>query len=76
MRVAAIQMSMAADTAASRIRRDDERVLLAEIDVETNRALRAAWGLFRDRRPELYGAPMTLDGARTSFDGANETPRR
>jgi N-carbamoylputrescine amidase len=56
--------------------RDDERVLIAEIDVETNRAMRAAWGLFRDRRPELYGALTTLDGARTSFDGANETPRR
>ena len=56
--------------------RDDERVLVAEIDVEANRAMRAAWGLFRDRRPELYGALATLDGARTSFDGANETPRR
>ena len=56
--------------------RNDERVLVAEIDVEANRAMRAAWGLFRDRRPELYGALTTLDGARTSFDGANETPRR
>jgi len=56
--------------------RDDERVLVAEIDVEANRAMRAAWGLCRDRRPELYGALTTLDGARTSFDGANETPRR
>jgi N-carbamoylputrescine amidase len=56
--------------------RDDERVLVAEIGVEANRAMRAAWGLFRDRRPELYGALTTLDGARTSFDGANETPRR
>jgi N-carbamoylputrescine amidase len=56
--------------------RDDERVLVAEIDVEANRAMRAAWGLFRDRRPELYGALTTLDGAHTSFDGANETPRR
>jgi N-carbamoylputrescine amidase len=56
--------------------RDDERVLIAEIDVEANRAVRAAWGLFRDRRPELYGALTTLDGAHTSFDGANETPRR
>jgi N-carbamoylputrescine amidase len=56
--------------------RDDERVLVAEIDVEANRAMRAAWGLFRDRRPELYGALTTLDGARTSFDAANETPRR
>ncbi|MFZ9192627.1 MAG: N-carbamoylputrescine amidase [Ilumatobacteraceae bacterium] len=56
--------------------RDDERVLVAEIDVEANRAMRAAWGLFRDRRPELYGALTTLDGARTAFDSANETPRR
>ena len=56
--------------------RDDERVLVTEIDVEANRAMRAAWGLFRDRRPELYGALTTLDGARTAFDGANETPRR
>ena len=55
--------------------RDDERVLVTEIDVEANRAMRAAWGLFRDRRPELYGALTTLDGARTAFDGANETPR-
>jgi N-carbamoylputrescine amidase len=47
--------------------RDDERVLIAEIDVETNRAMRAAWGLFRDRRPELYGALTTLDGATATF---------
>jgi N-carbamoylputrescine amidase len=42
--------------------RDDERVLVADIDIEGNRALRAAWGLFRDRRPELYGAITSLDG--------------
>jgi len=42
--------------------RDDERVLIADIDVEANRAVRAAWGLFRDRRPELYGAITSLDG--------------
>ena len=47
--------------------RDDERVLVAEIDVEANRAMRAAWGLFRDRRPELYGALTTLDGATATF---------
>lgn len=23
----------------------------------------ASWGMFRDRRPELYGAIRTLDGA-------------
>jgi N-carbamoylputrescine amidase len=26
------------------------------------RELRRSWGVFRDRRPELYGALMTLDG--------------
>jgi N-carbamoylputrescine amidase len=24
--------------------------------------LRRSWGVFRDRRPELYGALLTLDG--------------
>ena len=42
--------------------RDDERVLIVDIDIEANRAMRAAWGLFRDRRPELYGAITSLDG--------------
>jgi N-carbamoylputrescine amidase len=42
--------------------RDDERVLIADIDIEANREMRAAWGLFRDRRPELYGAITSLDG--------------
>jgi N-carbamoylputrescine amidase len=42
--------------------RDDECVLLADIDIDGNRAMRAAWGLFRDRRPELYGALTSLDG--------------
>jgi N-carbamoylputrescine amidase len=43
--------------------RDDERVLLATIDTEANRAMRSAWGLFRDRRPDLYGAITSLDGS-------------
>jgi N-carbamoylputrescine amidase len=43
--------------------RDDERVLLATIDTEANRAMRTAWGLFRDRRPDLYGAITSLDGS-------------
>jgi hypothetical protein len=28
------------------------------------RNYRASWGVFRDRRPEMYGALTTLDGAR------------
>jgi N-carbamoylputrescine amidase len=37
-------------------------ILSAAIDAEENRATRAAWGLFRDRRPELYGILKTKDG--------------
>jgi N-carbamoylputrescine amidase len=38
-------------------------ILSNKIDVEANRATRAAWGLFRDRRPELYGILKTKDGS-------------
>ena len=41
------------------------------IDIEANRAMRAAWGLFRDRRPELYGILKTKDG-RQSTNTVNE----
>jgi hypothetical protein len=30
--------------------------------------MRAAWGFFRDRRPELYGALATADGTRPVID--------
>jgi N-carbamoylputrescine amidase len=42
--------------------RDDEAVLLARFDRDQLRSQRAAWGLFRDRRPDLYGPIVTLDG--------------
>lgn len=34
--------------------RDEEAVLNAEFDLDEIRQQRAAWGVFRDRRPELY----------------------
>jgi N-carbamoylputrescine amidase len=37
-------------------------VATAEIDKEKNRRERAAWGLFRDRRPGLYNIILTKDG--------------
>lgn len=43
--------------------RDDEAVLVADVDVAANRELRLSWGLFRDRRPDLYGALMHLGGS-------------
>jgi N-carbamoylputrescine amidase len=42
--------------------RESETVLVAEVDLDLYAAERAAWGLFRDRRPEKYGPLMTLDG--------------
>ncbi len=42
--------------------RDEETVLVAEVDLDSANALRHEWGIFRDRRPELYRAILTLDG--------------
>jgi N-carbamoylputrescine amidase len=40
----------------------DEAVLLAEFDLAAAAELRDNWFVFRDRRPELYGALTSLDG--------------
>lgn len=37
-------------------------VVLAAVDLDAAAALRASWGLFRDRRPDLYAALSRLDG--------------
>ena len=42
--------------------RTEETVLLATFDLEAQKLARTFWGLFRDRRPELYQPLMTLDG--------------
>jgi N-carbamoylputrescine amidase len=42
--------------------RNAEEVLLAKFDLQAIEDLRSTWGLFRDRRPETYGAVATLDG--------------
>lgn len=41
----------------------EETVLTARFDLAAIAAKRRAWGVFRDRRPELYGPLGTLDGA-------------
>jgi N-carbamoylputrescine amidase len=46
--------------------RDKQEVLTATFDLEKIRANRASWGLFRDRRPQLYKPLLTLDGSRDS----------
>lgn len=42
--------------------RTEETVLLATFDRATLQEMRTVWGLFRDRRPELYFPVMTMDG--------------
>jgi N-carbamoylputrescine amidase len=44
--------------------RTSEGVIVAEVDLEEAAKNRAFWGLFRDRRPDLYGAITTLDGGK------------
>ena len=41
-----------------------EQILTASFDLEAIRRYRHAWGLFRDRRPDLYGPLLKLDGGR------------
>lgn len=41
-----------------------EQVITASFDLEAIRRYRHSWGLFRDRRPDLYGPLLKLDGGR------------
>jgi N-carbamoylputrescine amidase len=42
--------------------RTSETVLTASFDLDAVRRYREAWGLFRDRRPDLYYPLLSLDG--------------
>ena len=42
--------------------RKSQDIITAELDLELMRRERAAWGLFRDRRPDLYGELLNLGG--------------
>lgn len=42
--------------------RTEEGVRLHSFDLDAIQELRRSWGVFRDRRPEMYGALLTLDG--------------
>jgi N-carbamoylputrescine amidase len=46
--------------------RSSECVLTAAFDLEEVRLYRRTWGVFRDRRPDLYGSLLTLDGQQTA----------
>jgi N-carbamoylputrescine amidase len=44
------------------LNRTDEGVATACFDLTEIARARASWGLFRDRRPDLYGPILTADG--------------
>ena len=43
--------------------RTDETVLTADFDLDKIAETRRNWGVFRDRRPDLYAPLLTLDGS-------------
>lgn len=45
----------------------EEAVLFAEFDLDKIKSKRSSWGVFRDRRPELYKVLLTLDGSNPSL---------
>jgi N-carbamoylputrescine amidase len=70
---------IAAETGAllAEASRDQEEVITATVDLDAVRYQREDWTFFRDRRPELYGPLLTLDGEqRRDFPApAQEGPR-
>lgn len=42
--------------------RSEETAIVATVDLDEAADYRTSWGVFRDRRPDLYGALGTLDG--------------
>lgn len=47
-------------------------VLLGDVDLAKAKKDRVGWGMFRDRRPDLYSPLLTKDGS-TSSSGATVT---
>jgi N-carbamoylputrescine amidase len=42
--------------------RASEGICVSQFDLDAIGELRRSWGVFRDRRPELYGGLLTMDG--------------
>ncbi|GLU19172.1 hypothetical protein SLE2022_354350 [Rubroshorea leprosula] len=45
----------------------EEAVLVAKFDLDKIKSKRQSWGVFRDRRPDLYKVLLTLDGNNPSL---------
>jgi N-carbamoylputrescine amidase len=46
--------------------RDSRNVLVQQLDLVSIREERLSWGIYRDRRPDMYGALLSLDGRHAS----------
>ncbi len=46
--------------------RTEETILIQQYDLAAHEGVRASWGLFRDRRPTMYGSLRTSDGVLVS----------
>lgn len=44
----------------------DEDIVVAEFDLDKIKYQRHSWGVFRDRRPDLYKVLLTSDGQKPS----------
>lgn len=42
---------------------NEEAILVAQFDLDKIKSKRQSWGVFRDRRPDLYKVLLTLDGS-------------
>ena len=42
--------------------KNKQEIIISEIDIEDDHLFRRNWGLFRDRRIDLYKELLTLDG--------------
>jgi N-carbamoylputrescine amidase len=47
----------------SQASKDKEQIIYADYDLEEIDKLRTDWAVFRDRRPDLYGTLMSMDGS-------------
>ncbi|KOA18618.1 N-carbamoyl-D-amino acid hydrolase [Clostridium homopropionicum DSM 5847] len=57
--------SFIADCTGAKVKeadRTEETVLVHEFDLDAIDVKRSAWGIFRDRRPDMYGVILTYDG--------------
>ena len=50
---------------------NEDSILIHTFDLDEIERTRTSWGLFRDRRPELYQPLMTSDGILTNYSNRN-----